>query len=104
MPKKSGLTLLTEIRQMNNDVPILLLTAFASLESAIEAVRRGANDYLLKPIDPPQILARVKQILAQQENNRRREIMNEMQRLLLELNEIEGKPDALSEKTTPQTQ
>ncbi|MBP6470683.1 MAG: response regulator transcription factor [Chloroflexi bacterium] len=104
MPKKSGLTLLTEIRQMNNDVPILLLTAFASLESAIEAVRRGANDYLLKPIDPPQILARVKQILAQQENNRRREIMNEMQRLLLELNEIEGKPAAPAEKTTPQPQ
>lgn len=90
MPKKSGLILLTEIKQIYPDMPVLLLTAFASLDSAIEAVRRGAADYLLKPIDPPQILSRVKQVLAQQQPDRRRAIMNEMQRLLGELNQIDG--------------
>ncbi|MAT96584.1 MAG: hypothetical protein CL608_05520 [Anaerolineaceae bacterium] len=99
MPKKSGLVLLTEIKQMYPDMPVLLLTAFASLDSAIEAVRRGAADYLLKPIDPPQILSRVKQVLSQQQPNRRRAIMNEMQRLLGELNQIDGfhqdEPDQL---------
>jgi DNA-binding response OmpR family regulator len=92
MPKKSGLTLLTEIKQMLPDLPVLLLTAFASLDSAIEAVRRGAADYLLKPIDPPQILARVRQVLSEQQPSRRRAIMNEMQRLLGELNQIDGVP------------
>ena len=82
MPKKSGLMLLTEIKQLFPDLPVLLLTAFASLDSAIEAVRRGAADYLLKPIDPPQILSRVRQVLSEQQPNRRRAIMNEMQRLL----------------------
>ena len=43
MPKKSGLILLTEIKQQFPDLPVLLLTAFASLESAIEAVRRGVD-------------------------------------------------------------
>ncbi|MCB8924168.1 MAG: response regulator transcription factor [Ardenticatenaceae bacterium] len=90
MPKKSGLMLLTEIKQLFPDLPVLLLTAFASLDSAIEAVRRGAADYLLKPIDPPQILSRVRQVLSEQQPNRRRAIMNEMQRLLGELNEIDG--------------
>lgn len=90
MPKKSGLVLLTEIKQLFPDLPVLLLTAFASLDSAIEAVRRGAADYLLKPIDPPQIVARVKQVLSEQQPNRRRAIMNEMQRLLGELNQIDG--------------
>jgi DNA-binding response OmpR family regulator len=90
MPQKSGLTLLTEIKQYFPDMPVLLLTAFASLDSAIEAVRRGAADYLLKPIDPPQILSRVKQVLSEQQPNRRRAIMNEMQRLLGELNQIDG--------------
>ncbi|MBK7894374.1 MAG: response regulator transcription factor [Anaerolineaceae bacterium] len=90
MPKKSGLILLTEIKQLYPNMPVLLLTAFASLDSAIEAVRRGAADYLLKPIDPPQILARVKQVLLQQQPDRRRAIMNEMQRLLGELNQIDG--------------
>lgn len=90
MPKKSGLVLLTEIKQLFPNLPVLLLTAFASLESAIEAVRRGAADYLLKPIDPPQILSRVRQVLLQQQPDRRRAIMNEMQRLIGELNQIDG--------------
>lgn len=67
-----------------------MLTAFASLDSAIEAVRRGAADYLLKPIDPAQILSRVKQVLLAQQPHRRRIIMNEMQRLLGELHQIDG--------------
>ncbi len=90
MPKKSGLVLLTEIKQIYPDMPVLLLTAFASLDSAIEAVRRGAADYLLKPIDPSQILSRVKQVLSEYQPNRRRAIMHEMQRLLGELNQIDG--------------
>jgi DNA-binding response OmpR family regulator len=86
MPDKSGLTLLKEIRDIYPEMPIVLLTAHASLESAIEAVRVGATDYLLKPIDPPQILERVSQALAkQQQPRRRREIFNEMQNLLAEL-------------------
>jgi DNA-binding response OmpR family regulator len=94
MPDKSGLTLLTEIREMYPDMPIVLLTAHASLESAIEAIRKGANDYLLKPIDPPQILERVEQVLAkQQQPRRRREIFDEMQNLLAELTNIEGYGD-----------
>jgi DNA-binding response OmpR family regulator len=98
MPDKSGLTLLTEIREMYPDIPIVLLTAHASLESAIDAVRKGANDYLLKPIDPPQILERVNQVLAkQQQPRRRREIFDEMQVLLAELTNIEGYGDVESE-------
>ena len=43
MPDKNGLTLLKEIREIYPDMPIVLLTAHASLESAIEAVRAGNN-------------------------------------------------------------
>lgn len=95
MPDKSGLTLLTEIRGFYPDIPIILLTAYASLESAIEAIRKGANDYLLKPIDPPQIIDRVEQVLLeQQQPRRRRAIFEEMQGLLAELNKIEGYSEA----------
>jgi DNA-binding response OmpR family regulator len=95
MPDKSGLTLLSEIRELYSEMPIVLLTAHASLDSAIEAVRKGADDYLLKPIDPPQILERVEQVLAKQRQpRRRREIFDEMQNLLAELTNIEGYGDA----------
>jgi DNA-binding response OmpR family regulator len=91
MPEKSGLTLLSELRELYPDMPVVLLTAFASLESAIEAVRKGADDYLLKPIDPPQILQRINQVLEKQKQPlRRKKIVDEMRGLLAELTQIEG--------------
>lgn len=91
MPEKSGLTLLSEIRELYPDMPVVLLTAFASLESAIEAVRKGADDYLLKPIDPPVILKRINHVLEKQKQPlRRKKIVDEMHGLLAELTTIEG--------------
>jgi DNA-binding response OmpR family regulator len=72
-------------------MPVLILTAHASLETAIEAVRAGARDYLLKPIDPEDILARVKKIEDEQKQpKRRREITSKIQALLEELQNPEG--------------
>jgi two-component system, NtrC family, response regulator PilR len=65
LPDASGLTLLPEMRSQNPDLPVLILTAHDKLDVALEAVRGGARDYLLKPIDPPILLARVKEVLAE---------------------------------------
>ncbi len=65
LPDASGLTLLPEICRQYPDMPVLILTAHDKLGVALEAVRGGAHDYLLKPIDPPVLLARVKEILAE---------------------------------------
>jgi DNA-binding response OmpR family regulator len=76
-------------------MPILILTAHATLDTAIGAVRLGARDYLLKPIDPESIIERVQCILSEQKPKRRREITNQLQDLLTELQIIDGK-DGLS--------
>ncbi len=90
MPDMDGLTLLRGIRNIYPDLPVLILTAHATLESAIEAVREGARDYLLKPVDPPQILARVREIIAQQERpSRRREIVGQLEQLVAELRQFD---------------
>ena len=65
LPDGNGLTLLPELRQRFPNMPVVILTAHDKLDAAIEAVRHGAQDYLLKPIDPPVIIQRVKDILAQ---------------------------------------
>jgi DNA-binding response OmpR family regulator len=92
MPDMDGLELLPRIHGMFPDLPVLILTAHATLESAIEAVRKGARDYLVKPIDPPLILARVEEILNEQRQpRRRREIVSTIQELLTELRLIDGK-------------
>jgi DNA-binding response OmpR family regulator len=91
MPEVDGLTLLAEIRTQYPDLPVLILTAHATLESAMEAVRQGARDYLLKPIMPNDILARVAQILETQARPRRqREITAQIDELVGELRRLDG--------------
>ena len=91
LPDISGLDLLPRIHEIKPNLPVLILTAHATLESAMQAVRKGARDYMLKPIDPPYILTRVGEILAEQEEPiRRREIISQVQELLAELRQVEG--------------
>ena len=51
MIKVSGLTALTEIKAFNPAIPVVIMTAYASVETAVEALKRGAYDYLTKPLD-----------------------------------------------------
>lgn len=55
--KTSGLDLIEPLLRINRDVRILLLTGYASIPTAVEAVRRGAVNYLPKPADVDSILA-----------------------------------------------
>lgn len=91
LPDQNGIQLLPQLRQLYPEMPILILTAHATLDSAIGAVRMGARDYLLKPIDPDNILSRVGEILAEVKPKRRREITDQIQSLLTELQSMEGK-------------
>ena len=96
MPGMSGIDLLVEIHKLYPNIPVLILTAYAALESAIQAVRLGARDYLIKPVEPVLILTRVAEILAESEQPaRKKEIISQMQNLLSELQKING------EDTTP---
>ena len=57
MPGKSGLELISTLMDIDEEVQILVLTGYGSIATAVEAVRRGAIDYLNKPVDTEQILA-----------------------------------------------
>jgi DNA-binding response OmpR family regulator len=91
MPGMNGIDLLDEVHKLYPHMPVLILTAHAGLESAIQAVRLGARDYLIKPVEPVLILMRVAEILAESgQPARQREIVNQIQDLLAELLRIEG--------------
>jgi two-component system response regulator AtoC len=51
MPETSGIDLLATIRAEHPKLPVILLTAYGTIQTAIEAMRRGASDYVLKPFD-----------------------------------------------------
>jgi DNA-binding response OmpR family regulator len=90
LPDQSGIQLLPQIHAIYPDMPVVILTAHATLETAIGAVRAGARDYLLKPINPEDILARTRKILEEQaQPKRKREITSQIQALLSELHAVE---------------
>jgi len=61
MPGMDGHRLLTLIRERQPQLPVLLMTAFGAVERAVEAMRRGAVDYLVKPFEPKALLSLVEQ-------------------------------------------
>jgi DNA-binding NtrC family response regulator len=51
MPGMTGLELMHDVRQQNSEVPVIIITGYSTVESAIEALRLGASDFIKKPFD-----------------------------------------------------
>ena len=63
MPGLDGLSLLEVLRKRGEDVPILMVTGFGSIETAVQSLHTGADDFLTKPVDPDVLSARVHEVL-----------------------------------------
>ncbi|NOZ12244.1 MAG: sigma-54-dependent Fis family transcriptional regulator [Acidobacteria bacterium] len=63
MPEMDGIQLIQEIMKLADDISIILVTAFGSIESAVEAMKLGAEDYLSKPLDMFELRKRVEKIV-----------------------------------------
>ena len=60
MPGMDGMTMLEELKKLDDDLPVLMVTAFASVETAIAAMKRGAFDYITKPFKNDEVLVVVR--------------------------------------------
>jgi DNA-binding response OmpR family regulator len=90
MPDISGLEALKTIHTKYPELPVILFTAQPDLNSAVEALRSGAIDYLLKPLKPQTVIERTRSILAnKQKERRKRELQRQMEALQAELNTLE---------------
>ena len=63
MPNESGIEFLSNIRQNNNSIPAIMLTALGEIENRIEGLSVGADDYLSKPFEPKELILRINNIL-----------------------------------------
>lgn len=63
LPKLDGLTLLKRLRQAGNKVPVIILTANASLDGRVAGLDSGADDYLAKPFEMPELEARIRALV-----------------------------------------
>ncbi|MBI2487010.1 MAG: response regulator [Deltaproteobacteria bacterium] len=82
MPEKNGIDLLSEIKKFNPDIPVILMTGFASLVTAVEAVHHGAIDYLTKPLDYDKLKSIIKHAVEKYD------LFRENKRLIRELKEL----------------
>ncbi|MCP4580635.1 MAG: sigma-54-dependent Fis family transcriptional regulator [candidate division Zixibacteria bacterium] len=91
MPDMDGLTLLKEIKKVHPDTNVVVITAFATVESAVEAMKAGANDYLIKPVNLEQLMLILKKIEAGQH------LLAENRYLKRKLEETENFPRMIGE-------
>ncbi len=62
MPEMKGIQLLEEIKKLNIQTSVIIITAFGSLDTAISALRNGASDYLLKPVEFDELLIKIRRL------------------------------------------
>ena len=85
LPGMDGISALEELKKINEELPVLLITAFASVETAIAAMKRGAFDYITKPFKNDEVLVVVRNAvernrLVQENQTLRRTVQEQYQR------------------------
>ena len=74
LPKKDGLTVLNELREAGNQIPVMMLTAKADTSDVVSGLDAGADDYMVKPFIFAELQARVRALIRRSEQDRGAEI------------------------------
>ena len=77
MPDITGIDVLKEIRRRGRDFPVVMITAYGSIDLAVEAMREGAYDFIAKPFKPDHVALVVGKAVEQQRLQRRVEVLSE---------------------------
>jgi len=63
LPDMSGIDVLKQIKQINNDIPVIMVTAYGSIESAVDAMKAGAYEYITKPVNFEMMMIKIEKAL-----------------------------------------
>jgi len=77
MPHMSGLEVLKELRKGENDTPVVMITAYGTIDRAVEAIKEGAYDFITRPFEPEHIALVVQKALERQRLKRGVEFLSE---------------------------
>src|SRR5262245_19769170 len=75
IPGMDGVGLLREMRRLGLDTPVILMTAFASVQTAVEAMKLGAFDYIQKPFNGEEVAIAIERAVRDRQLNRDNEVM-----------------------------
>ena len=77
MPEMDGMTLLDHLQKVAPETPVIIITAYGTVDNAVAAMRSGAYDYLLKPVNFDDVLMKVERALEYQDLTRTRRVLVE---------------------------
>ncbi|MBI5634080.1 MAG: sigma-54-dependent Fis family transcriptional regulator, partial [Nitrospirae bacterium] len=67
LPGKSGIDLLDYLKSRNSNMPVIMITAFGTIENAINAMKKGAFNYLTKPVNPDELMTVIREAIEKYE-------------------------------------
>ncbi len=97
MPEMKGIELLDEIKKMNLQTNTIVITAYGSMETAIAALRSGASDYILKPVEFDELLFKVKKLFEVRDLHLENRILRKELQREYDYNNIVGKSPAITQ-------
>lgn len=95
MPDLSGLDIIAAAKEKDRETPVILMTSFSSVETAIQALRRGANDYIIKPFDNDDFMFSVKRALSERRTHRENAVLKRSLKKVFTKNKIIGESEAV---------
>jgi len=97
MEGMSGLEVLKKVKETDPDVSVVMITAYGSIPSAIEAMKSGAYEYLLKPFDPDELMVLIEKIMKHQADRRETLFLREQYKERTRFESMIGQSRALQE-------
>ena len=97
MPRIDGIEVLRKALEVKPDIPVIIFTAYATVETAVEAMRAGADDYLIKPIDPDILALKVQKIVEKQNLADENIMLREKIDAIYQFDEIIGNSESIQE-------
>ena len=97
MPGMDGLEALKKLKEVSPEAEILMMTAYATVDTAVLAMKEGAFDYLVKPFDPDEIEIQIKKIVAHKELVMENILLRKKLEEKYQFDEIIGRSDAMQE-------
>jgi len=95
MPNMDGMEVLRQVKEIDPDLPVVMITAFAEIHGAVEAIKAGAHDYLAKPFDNNEVIRVIYRALAERDLKRKLRHLTTQFQQMRPLRETMGPSDAI---------
>jgi DNA-binding NtrC family response regulator len=96
MPDMDGMEVLRRAKELDQDLPVVMITAYGGVHGAVEAIRGGAHDYLAKPFDPHEVIRVIHRALGERELKLKVKYLSSQIQETSKLREMMGPSDTVS--------